>query len=74
MSFSSEGRAAGFTEEQIKFLTENFSRPGHHHSIGQVDSLVDALAEANDGQFDEDDVPEDDEDDFEDDEEDDNED
>ena len=62
MSLTSEGRKAGFTEDQLEFLMQHFSRPGHRHSIGQVNELADALEMASEGDFDKEDLDEDEED------------
>ena len=41
--FQSEGKAAGFTPQQLKFLDEWFTGYGHTHSIEEVEGLDEAL-------------------------------
>ena len=33
------GREVNFTDQQIEFLIEHFSQPGHHHTPEQIDNL-----------------------------------
>jgi hypothetical protein len=41
--FQNEGKAAGFTPAQLKFLDEWFTGYGHSHEIADVDGLEEAL-------------------------------
>ena len=34
---------AGFTADQVEFLIEHVSHPGHHHSAKQIDDLEEAV-------------------------------
>jgi hypothetical protein len=41
--FQSEGKAAGFTPQQLKFLDEWFTGYGHTHEIEEVEGLAEVL-------------------------------
>jgi hypothetical protein len=59
------GEARGFSAEQIDWLLETFSRPGHHHSTRQIDGLEEAIEKVVEGEEhddEEDDEEEDEED------------
>jgi hypothetical protein len=48
--FQSEGKAAGFTPAQLKFLDEWFTGYGHPHEIDDIQGLAEAL-EVDDDEF-----------------------
>ena len=56
-AFKDAAKAAGFTDQQIAFLSEFLAPTGHHHEIEEVDGLEEALGEVD--EFDEEDEEED---------------
>src|SRR5215469_3240437 len=50
-TFSMLAREAGFTRDQIEFLLEYVSHPGHLHTADQIVDLDDALTEILDDEL-----------------------
>ena len=41
--FRNLAREGGFTADQVEFLIEHVSHPGHHHKAKQIDDLEEAV-------------------------------
>lgn len=44
-------RNAGFNEDEIFFLTEYVSRPGHSHTVDQIEDFDDAVTDILDDEL-----------------------
>ena len=44
-TFRTLAREAGFTRDQIEFLLEHVSHPGHSHTVEQIEDFDDAVVD-----------------------------